>query len=235
MPRATKAQVVDASAHKFGVPPWILWGVFGAESTYGTNGDNWFGLVDVPARNKTNLQEDSEISAKTLAHWKAQLGTWPAAIEGYSGKNYGIQHVLEMSQQGKAQARERVPTSAGFSPSGKIDVSLGEGIPLLESLNPENWLKKNPAETPPGKELPKAEGVISSLEGVAQFFADLTKLIFTPAGLMQIAEMGGGIIMIFWGLHRLFEAGTGVNIVGSGVSTAKKAVGTAATVATVVK
>lgn len=109
--------------------------------------------------------------------------------------------------------------------------------PILKSIEPWEWLKSNPSETPPAQEaerlthpLKTAEEGINGIGETAQFLSELSKLLFTPEGWLQIGQVAGGIILIGWGLHHIINVSTGVNPTHAVTKTATKAAEVAAIV-----
>src|SRR5436309_10326061 len=99
---ATNTDVVDNAAKKYGVPLWILRGVWGMETDFGRNvttssanavGDFQFipstaksynyPLTNTPTPTQFQAQADS--AAHYLSDLKKQHGSWDAALRAYSG------------------------------------------------------------------------------------------------------------------------------------------------------
>lgn len=236
--KATKKQIVYAAARKHKVPGWLLWGIFGAESTWGTNGTNYFGLIEPvytmyngtkrSPKNTANLTESADIAAELLYSLKQEHGSWAGAVAQYAP--YDISHPRELSRQGDSEAKETVLVDAPFHLPlpGPLDPGniweeaegLGSGIGGLFGLG--------------GGDLPGKAGEVQDAVGtigdVGAFFAHASKLLFTPAGWLQIGEISGGVILIGWGLHRIINSATGVNPTHTVTKTATKAAEVAAIV-----
>lgn len=101
LPKAlTPKQQTAVSAKKYGIPFWALWGIAGAESTWGEGGTNLFGLLDAAeGANVSNWKEASEQSAKTLAGLKKQYGNLSQAISHYSGYEYNASHPKQLAAE----------------------------------------------------------------------------------------------------------------------------------------
>jgi len=77
-----------------------MWGIAGAESTWGRGGDNIFGLLDAAGDADTSDWEESSMQAAyTMSGLKKAYGSWGAAMRHYSGFNYGLNHVKELYRQ----------------------------------------------------------------------------------------------------------------------------------------
>lgn len=123
-------QVVSEAASKAGIPFWTLWGVYGAESTWGRGGSNWFGLVAVPRTG--SFAGDAQASASTLARLYKEHGTWEGAIRAYSGSEYGIAHVKQLAgQEGANGSEASTSTSTSTSSSSSSKTGLGEWLASL--------------------------------------------------------------------------------------------------------
>lgn len=86
--------IVQREAGAAGIPFWVLWGIYGAESTWGKLGSNWFGLVAVPRTG--SFAGDAAASAKTIATLRRQFGSWEQAFRKYSGGGYGLAHIRDL-------------------------------------------------------------------------------------------------------------------------------------------
>lgn len=85
-----KAIVAQAAA-RWQVPLWVLWGVYGAESTYGTAGNgNPFGLTGIQTG---ELAKDANTAARLLRGCWGHAGvhSWDDALRVY---NTGSPHVM---------------------------------------------------------------------------------------------------------------------------------------------
>ena len=97
-----KAAQVNKAARHYQVSFWIMWGIAGAESGWGSVGSNLFGLldaaggVDISSWKYASLQ-----AAKTMDGLHDGLGSWSEAMGQYSGHNYGLDHVRAMYDQQK--------------------------------------------------------------------------------------------------------------------------------------
>lgn len=227
--KATKAQIVAAAAKRHKVPPWLLWGVFGAESTYGTNGTNYFGLIEPEYNGRkvgstTNIAEDADIAAELLAHLKQEHGSWGGAVLAYSGGEYNINHPRELSRGGQEQGKELVDIE---TPLGNIPLP-GPNLEFNNPLGPLNGLATEGLEHVPG--LGGVGEALGSISEVGKFLGELSKLIFTPEGWLQIGQVAGGIILIGWGLHHIINVSTGVNVTRTATRTAAKTAEVAAVV-----
>lgn len=209
--KATQKQIVYGAAERHGVPGWLLWGIYGAESTWGTNGTNYFGLIEGSysgrtVRSTTNLAEDADIAAELLARLKREHGSWAGAVSAYSGGEYSISHPKELSRGGGQQASQLVD----YNP-----LEFGQG--LLEKLpipglgfGAGNALEQGGGQFAEGLENTGIPG-IQQLGEIGKFLSELSKLVFTPEGWLQIGQVTGGIILIGWGVHHLISVSTGVS------------------------
>jgi hypothetical protein len=127
---ATSRQTVSEAASKQGVPFWVLWGVYGAESSWGRGGSNWFGLVAVPRTG--SFAGDAQASASTLKRLYGEHGTWEGAIRAYSGNEYGVNHVRQLAaQEGASTPTPEASSSASSTSSAGGKEGLGEWLANL--------------------------------------------------------------------------------------------------------
>lgn len=118
--------IVEKAAQKHGVPFNVLWGVYGAESSWGKGGSNWFGLVAVPRTG--SFEGDANQAAATLARLYHEYGSWNAALEAYSGHSYGLSHVEELGGSGgtaKGGGGSAPSSSNLHTPSGVVQTGPG--------------------------------------------------------------------------------------------------------------
>lgn len=190
----TDRELVESIFAAYGLPGWLGWGTYGAESSYGaTTSGHFFGLIEPSysgQRPNNELVHDAEISARLYKQLVQQYGSVAAAVPHYSGNSYTVEHV---SSLGKGAA----------GGSGKpLDVALHLGPlqvwppPLLESIEPWKWIKPNPGETPPGKEVERLGGTISSIGGLIEFLT-------SGETWLRLAEVLAGAILIIIGLKGL--------------------------------
>lgn len=110
-PLPGRAQTVAAKAKKYNIPDWLLWGVWGIETSFGTNvktssagamGEFQFlpstaGSYRYPLTNTPNDQQFDQ-QADAAAHYLSDLikqhgGSQDAALRAYSGGGYGLSDV----------------------------------------------------------------------------------------------------------------------------------------------
>jgi hypothetical protein len=132
---AEKKPPVAAAAARFNVPFWILWGVFGAESTWGTGGTHPFGLVSPQLHETGDYKKDALIAAKLLALLKQQEGTWEKALRKYSNNGYGVDHLKQLA--GGAQVPSGASTGLAAIP----------GASAVGALSPADQARREAAQT----------------------------------------------------------------------------------------
>jgi len=81
--------------------------------------------------------------------------------------------------------------------------------------------------------IPGISEIAGAVQGVNAFFTGLGELILTPEGWLRVAKLGGGSILIFWGLRVIVRESTGTDPVKAASSTVKKGAELAALAATV--
>lgn len=107
----SRAAAISAAAKRYGVPASLLWGIYGAESSYGTaykpgqKTYGYFGLTGGEWTPSMNFQQDANAAAMTLAADIREKGGVNAGIESYSGGGYGLAHVLALARHHPADTR----------------------------------------------------------------------------------------------------------------------------------
>lgn len=246
----TPKQQTAVSAKKWGIPFWALWGIAGAESTWGRGGSNLFGLTDAAEGvNVSNWKDASEQSAKTLAGLKKQYGNLSQAIAHYSGYSYNASHPKELAasagvtptNENKVIKRElshvKVTTTGGqtenvnlLNPEEDLEglTELGQKIlPLPSEIGPGTGTEGHPRTgLKEGEEVEKKVGEAASSiipSGITNAFGDfdaVAKLIVSPQFWIRVAEAIGGMILLYMALKAL----TGASVPGEGAArTAAKA------------
>jgi hypothetical protein len=209
----TKRQVVDASARKHGVPEWLLWGIFGAESTFGTNGNNYFGLIEPEykmangnirrPKHTDDIFESSDIAAELLASLKQEHGSWAAAVAQYAP--YSISHPKELSQQGSSEGKETAESKFFQFKTPKEQKEF-------EKLAGEENLKS-------GFEI-GGVNPLDSLKDIGAVFLGAGELLFTPEGWLRLGKLIGGAILFLWGLNVLVQGSKVAGKTSSGINKA---------------
>ena len=232
--KSSQYAIVKAAAQRHHVPVWLLWGIYGAENSWTLGNGVTFGLIEggYPQLNggkgrtfhdNTNLAEAADIAAELLATLKREHGSWAAAVVAYSGNSYTISHPRELARGSEGKSKKGVFVDAPFHI---------EGVPPFLD---------------PGTIWEEAEGVVGGIgglfggageagEGISElsksvkamgaFAFALAKLLFTPEGWAQLAKLGGGAILLLWGLRIVVRESTG----SDPVRVASKVAATAAVV-----
>lgn len=226
----TPKQQTALSAKKFGVPFWALWGIAGAESTWGEGGSNLFGLLDAAEGvNVSNWKEASEQAAKTLAGLKKQYGSLSQAISHYSGYSYNASHPKALAaESGVTAANEnRVVKRELSHVKTTITTAGGEVIPVnlwetLGELAHGGLLEQGPKGKVLGPGGALDEGVEQAtpsiipeaITGAFKDFDAVAKLLVSPQFWIRVAEAIGGMILLYVALKAL----TGASLPGEGAA-----------------
>lgn len=109
---------------------------------------------------------------------------------------------------------------------------IGPG-PSINPIFPTEGLWKGAIGGLGDANIPLLSDAANALTGVNAFFTGLGELILTPEGWVRSGKLVGGSILVFWGLRVVVRVSTGTDPVKAATDTAKKAVETAAVVATV--
>jgi hypothetical protein len=155
---------VYAAADKWHVPRWILWGVYGIETGFGTNvATSSAGAVGAfqflpstaagygyPLTNTPNAQQFAQ-QADAAAHYLHDLfathRTWDAALQAYSGGGYGVAKA-KATAAGKQSKAFDAPARAGSlagdvgAAAGAVGSALTVPAKFLGLItNPQTWLR----------------------------------------------------------------------------------------------
>lgn len=148
----TNLATVKAAAQGAGIPFTILWGVYGAESAFGTAYTNdpgaqtfgYFGLTSAGLWTPgMSFQQDAQTAAQLLAKlYKENGDNWNSALLAYSGNSYGLAHVQQLagSQAGATAGGATTPgggngiTRPGGQPTGQQEDTIS---PLFDAYSAE--------------------------------------------------------------------------------------------------
>lgn len=135
-------QITERAAAKYGVPFWLLWGIAGAESTWGEGGTNLFGLLDAAeGANVSDWNSAANQAAKTLAGLAKQYGSWGQAVQHYSGYSYDISHPRELAaEKGVHTTTPNTGGGGGFlsgvpvvgDVAGAVEGAIGAGEDVVD-------------------------------------------------------------------------------------------------------
>ncbi len=139
--QAREKEEVEQAFHRAGLPGWLGWGTYGAESSYGKvglgrTGGFGFGLIEPSYNGKSPREGDLVYNAELAAQvYKNLLGSGkdlPEAISAYSGGEYGESHIFQLGGEN--------PSSFRTEHEGKdTEGTLGEpGLPEPSIGNPLN-------------------------------------------------------------------------------------------------
>lgn len=178
----------------YGLPGWLGWGTYGAESSYGQAGEFKFGGIDLPAGNTSNLALAARESAKAYAGLVKQYGSVTAAVPHYSGNSYTVAHVKSLAAGGgqghmvDASLLNHLGEILGGNFAGGLGSAAGEA--LGEGKSP-----LAPVEEAAG-------GLSSGLSSVGDFFSALTNV----ETWIRIGEVLAGAVLLYLGLKSLTGA-----------------------------
>lgn len=175
---------IEAIFQERGLPGWVGWGIYGAESSYGKaahDGGFGFGLIEPSYNGKSpragQTYYNAEISADTVKGLLKSSGGLDQAIEDYAGHEYSLSHIIDLGKVGKKPAGSFAEEHPNAGPEDLIEPGIG-GLGGINIPNP--------------------------LEALGSFFSLLT----SGETWLRIGEVLGGVILLFLGLKGL----TGVEL-----------------------
>ncbi len=149
---------IEKIFHERGLPGWLGWGTYGAESSYGKvglgrTGGFGFGLIEPSYEGKApkagDVYYNAEIAADLYKHLLAEGLDLPQAISKYSGGSYGEQHVFQLGGEKASSFRaehEGKDTEGTLGEPGLPEPSIGNPLDTIGSLislltSGETWLR----------------------------------------------------------------------------------------------
>jgi hypothetical protein len=208
-----------AAAAEYGVPFWLLWGIAGAESTWGRGGTNLFGLLAAAEGvNTGSWPAASKQAAKTLRGLHDQYGSWSLAVSHYSGNSYTIGHPKELAKQ------EGVTPSNSTAVQKRIFADIE--LPLLPDVpfpGPDVHIPSIPG-MPHVPGIPTVPEDIPGTKGFGDLFSFPGELLQASTAVTALFSMLtdvnfwiragtaiGSLILIYLGLHSLTGQGPSVS------------------------
>src|ERR1700760_4071341 len=192
---------VEAIFIKQGVPGWVGWGTYGAESSYGkaANSGHGFGLIEpsygAAGTPNGNSRHNAEVSAKLYKELITQAGGIGAAVPVYSGNSYTIERVRQLG-------------GASRTASGSAENLEEVGI---------------------GKTANEAAGAVSSaVKSVTSPVADIAKFVarlFEPEFWLRVGKGILGFLLLGFGALTLMKVLLGVDIPTGATKAAKLSAG----------
>jgi hypothetical protein len=236
---ASQESIVTAAGKKHGVPPNLLWGVYGVETSHGSNIStssagakgafqfiestaHSYGYPYTNAHDEKTFTAQADVAAKYLSDLYREHGSWDAAIKAYSGGGYGY-------QQAKAQGKMSSKGSTLFSDVFGFELFPGE----------TEWDKKAQAAVgnppSPGEVVSGVESVVTGLTNTVDSTGKFLKAITEPETWLRVAEGVGGMVLLAMGLKTLTRGSGTAGPLAEGARQARSATGVARKAAAVVK
>lgn len=178
---AQQALDIMAASRKYGVPIYILLGIYGHESSFGTaysSGETTYGYMGLTSpgiwnANMTFAQDMDEAAKVVKQNYTSHGKDWNAALLAYSGNSYGLASAESMAKQAPSGLTHYITDPTNQPPTG----GLG-GIPGVGTI---------------------ASAIGSLVSGIGSFFSLFTKL-FQLSTWEMILKILAGIALIFFGI-----------------------------------
>lgn len=200
MEAALSKPTVEAIFIKEGVPGWVGWGTYGAESSYGkaANSGHGFGLIEPnygsAGTPNSNPRHNAEVSAKLYKELITNAGGIAPAVSKYSGNSYTIEHV-------------RILGGANRTAGGVGENLINEG-PIPENV--ENDVVH----------APKKIGEAISHSPLGDIVGFIGRL-FEPSFWLRVGKGIAGFLLLAFGALTLMKVLLGVDV-ATGATTAAK-------------
>lgn len=137
---------IEEIFEEHGIPGWVGWGTYGAESSYGTNNGSGFGFgliepsYQVKAGTKSPRAGQTYYNAELAAEiYEGLLRTYdlPQAVLHYSGNSYAIGHLRSLGGSGGSSYLEQhggEDTEKTLGEPGLPEVSIPNPLDALSSF-----------------------------------------------------------------------------------------------------
>lgn len=150
-PHYTQFEYIQQAAVRWGVPAWILYGVWGIETDFGRNvatssagavGDFQFipttaAAYKYPLTNHpdpTQFGQQADAAAHYLHDLFKSTGSWDAALQGYSGGGYGLADVKVKAQKGGGTLSPTFGNDVVSNTVGGVINAIGSGLSGLAGI-----------------------------------------------------------------------------------------------------
>jgi hypothetical protein len=219
MPSATRNRkgkgsaggTIARAAKRWGVPPWILVGMYGIETSFGRNvavssagAQGPFQFLASTGAMFPGDERKFGPAAESAAHYmhdlKQQYGSWDAALQHYSGGGYGLAEVRDSFHSAPADLKLPGPIPDIGLPGP--DIGGGGGLPGIPS---------------PGDLLSFPGEIVDAASAMVALF----KLLSDIQTWIRLGEAIAGVILIHMGLKGL--SGEYSAVVEGGKSAASRA------------
>lgn len=196
---STERRGIEAIFRAYGLPGWLGWGTYGAESSYGRNGGFSFGGIDLPNSGNGNVAIEARESARAYARLLGETGSLSAAVRAYSGGSYTIAHPEALGKGTSGGEGAAVPTSWLGELGELFKLPGGLGSPSGPSLGLPGEGK--------GKSLPEAlGGVVGGISSPFKAFSKLISTLLEAQTWLRIGEVLAGAVLVYLGLKGLSGA-----------------------------
>lgn len=206
VPAIDQAGAILQAAKTYNVPTWVLVGVYGKETSFGSNvttssagavGPFQFipstaAQYGYPQTNDPSIpqfEQQANSAAKYLSQLYASSHSWDTALRSYSGGGYGQADVQAAANQ--------VPSSLKTQLDKGLLNTGGFSVPILS---------------------PIGTGIVNVVGGpvkaavtAAQVAAKVADALFSGSFWVKALEFVGGSILIFMGIRWLAESGSSSN------------------------
>lgn len=220
---ATERTIVNRAAAQYHVRADVLWGIYGAESSWG-KAKSSFGLTgDYPGVGTSgDFTTDAFRSAQILRNLlDSNNQSYEKALRKYSGGGYGMQHIQDLMGGGTSAAGKMAPFGR-TRPGGANDPAAGGGgastdgagvnaefasyVGLFGGLGPLDPTNLLPGFNIPGipNPLDLFQGGADAISGTVDFLKWIS-WIFNPKNILRAVEFVTGLIIMAFGLHSMYQ------------------------------
>lgn len=207
---ATERTIVNRAAQKYNVNPDVLWGIYGAESSWGKAKSNFGLIVTYPGDGTSgDFTTDAFKSAEILRDLLNKTGgSYEKALRLYSGGGYGLAHIRALMGGGDAAAGTLAPFGRSRPGGGDVNgaggaVGSGIGSTAGDALTAYVQMVDSTDN------FPDPIGVIKDAIGAVGSVLDFLKWIawlFHPVNILRAVEFVTGIIIMSAGLHSMVQS-----------------------------
>lgn len=205
-PGSQQLAVMAAAAKKWHVPLWILVGIYGIETGFGSNvatssagAQGPFQFIPSTAAayhvNVNSFASSADGAAHLMSDLHKQYGSWDSAATHYSGGGYGISEVrAKVPEAPKALLGKTTPQQllTSFLP-------FQAPIPGLPDPLVPHIPTPNPGSISPGSLLSLPSEVITAARG----FTDIAKMLTSAQFWIRVGEAVAGLTLLHMGMKNL--------------------------------
>lgn len=197
---SSEQAIVNAAAHAHGISPATLWGVFGTESSFGTN----------EGPSSAGAEGPFQFLPSTASHYGFNPATAPFSVQANAAAKY--LHDLGANSDPSSQSTQAALNSYS---GGGGQTYINSVLHFGSAGAAENTYNSSQGLTTTSLAGPFSS-IGDALKAIAGFFA----MVSSKAYWLRMGEILIGVVLVYMGLHALTGQGPSAETLAKGAATA---------------